>query len=194
MLSVRGVACNVYEETLGRAGGLPRVQCPAAECRGEVQNGHGFYPRYMGGQRVEFRRLRCADCGVTNALLPEDICAYRDSTLTAVEVAASTGPGPAVRAVAAGEGGPEGKRRVRSWGVGEESLGHWVLQLLALLPAGPQSWIERVRAVVGEWAGALVRLRWWLWSHYAVYLGGPCGLYRLGRPGRRRAAATNIDR
>lgn len=193
MLSVDGVACNEYAGILGRAGKVPQLACPSPECDGKPQRGHGFYKRYVDGQLVEFRRLICRVCGVTNALLPEDICAYRDATLTAVEAAADTGPGPSARALMAGEKGPEGKRRVRRWGVGGESAGRWVIQLLALLPAGPERWLERVRAVVGAGAGALVRARRWLWSRYRVYLGGPCGLYRLGRPGGRPGAAPNRD-
>jgi hypothetical protein len=182
MLSVGGVSCNEYAGVLGRDGKVPDVECPAPECGGRRQRGHGFYKRYVEGRLVEFRRLLCTICGVTNAILPADICAYRDAKLTAVEAAADAARGPAVRAVAAGQAGGQGRRRVRRWGVEEEAVGRWIIQILALLPAGPQTWLERVRAVVGKAGGALVRLRSWLWSRYRVYLGGPCGLYRLGRP------------
>ena len=179
MLSMAGVSRNEYAGVLGRFGSVPRVACQTPECQGRRQRGHGFYKRYVDGVLCELRRLICSSCGVTHALPPEDLCAYRDATLTAVEAAADTGPGPAVRARAAGETGPEAKRRVRRWGLGAGS--RWVIQLVALLPAGPQHWLERVRAVVGAGSGALVRLRRWLWSRYAVFLGGPCGLFRLGR-------------
>lgn len=191
MLSVTGVACNEYAGVIGRNGSVPAVSCPAAGCQGRLQRGHGFYKRFVNGVLVELRRLICVVCGVTNALLPEDLCAYRDATLTAVEAAADTGPGPAARARAAGETGHEAKRRVRRWGLGSAS--RWVVRLVALLPAGPESWLDRVRAVVGAGSGALVRLRRWLWSRYTVLLGGPCGLFRHGRPGGRPGAAPHRD-
>lgn len=191
MLSMNGVSCNEYADVIGRNGSVPTVSCPTPGCQERLQRGHGFYKRYVDGVLSELRRLICPACGVTNALLPEDLCAYRDATLTAVEAAADTGPGPAVRARAAGQTGHEAKRRVRRWGVGSGS--RWVIRLVALLPAGPEHWLDRVRAVVGAGRGALVRLRQWLWSHYTVFLGGPCGLFRLGRPGGRPGAAPHRD-
>jgi hypothetical protein len=191
MLSIAGVGCNEYAVAVGRRGSVPDVPCPAPRCGGRRQRGHGFYSRYVGGLLFEVRRLICLLCGVTNALLPEDLCAYRDATLRAVEAAADTGPGPAVRARAAGQTGPGAKRRVKRWRLGPAS--RWVILLVSLLPAGPEHWMDRVRAVVGAGAGALVRLRRWLWSRYTVYLGGPSGLFRHGRPGGRPGAAPNRD-
>jgi len=191
MLSIAGVGCNEYAGVVGRCGSVPSVSCPTPGCQGRLQRGHGFYKRYVDGVLRELRRLICPACGVTNALLPEDLCAYRDATLTAVEAAADTGPGPAARARAAGETGHEAKRRLRRWGV--VSASRWVTRLVALLPAGPEHWLDRVRAVVGAGSGALVRLRHRLWSHYTVLLGGPCGLFPLGRPGGRPGAAPHRD-
>lgn len=191
MLSTTGVTCNEYAGVIGRCGSVPAVSCPTPRCQGRLQRGHGFYKRYVDGVLRELRRLICPACGVTNALLPEDLCAYRDATLTAVEAAADTGPGPAVGARAAGEAGHEARRRVRRWGLG--SVSRWVIRLVAFLPAGPEHWLERVRAVVGAGSGALVRLRRWLWERYTVFLGGPCGLFRLGRPGGRPGAAPHRD-
>lgn len=191
MLSMAGVGRNVYAEILGRGCMVPEIPCPAPECNGRVQRSHGYYRRYVEGRLFEVRRLICLVCGVTNALLPEDMCAYRDTSLSAIEAAADGGPGPASRAEAAGEGGHEAKRRVRRWGVDGRS--RWVTQLVALLAAGPEGWMERVRAVVGAEACALVRLRRWLWSRYVVFLGGPSGLFRLGRPRGRPGAAPNRD-
>jgi len=191
MLSVAGVRCNEYACVVGRSGSVPSVACPTPGCQGRRQRGHGFYKRYVNGVQRELRRLICSTCGVTNALLPEDLCAYRDATLTAVEAAADAGPGPAARARAAGETGHEARRRVRRWGLGCAS--RWVVRLVALLPAGPESWLDRVRAVVGAGSGVLVRLRQWLWERYAVFLGGPCGLFPHGRPGGRPGAAPHRD-
>lgn len=191
MLSIVGVGRNEYAGVVGRAGAVPDVPCPFPGCRGRRQRGHGFYSRYVGGLLFEVRRLSCLACGVTNAVLPEDLCAYRDATLMQLEAAADTGPGPAVRARAAGETGPGAKRRVKRWRLGPAS--RWVVLLVALLPAGPEHWMDRVRAMVGAGLGALVRLRRWLWSHHSVYLGGPSGLYRHGRPGGRPGAAPNTS-
>jgi len=191
MLSIVGVGCNEYSGVVGRGGSVPDVPCPAAGCRGQRQRGHGFYWRYVGGFLFEVRRLICLACGITNAVLPDDLCAYRDATLTAVEAAADAGSGPAVRARASGQTGPGAKRRVKRWRLSPAS--RWVILLVALLPAGPEPWMDRVRAVVGARAGALVRLRQWLWSRYTVYLGGPSGLFRHGRPGGRPGAAPNRD-
>jgi len=191
MLSIVGVGCNEYAGTVGRGGAVPDVSCPGAGCEGRKQRGHGFYARYVDGRLFELRRLICLACGVTNAVLPEDLCAYRDATLLAVEAAADAGPGPSVRARAAGQTGPGAKRRVKRWRLGPVS--RWVILLVALLPAGPGRWIDRVRAVVGVGIGALVRLRRWLWSVQVVFLGGPAGLFHHGRPGGRPGAAPHRD-
>ena len=189
MLSIVGIGCNEYAETVGRGGTVPDVSCPGPGCEGRRQRGHGFYARYVGGRLFELRRLICLACGVTNAVLPEDLCAYRDATLMAVEAAADAGPGPAVRARAAGQTGSGAKRRVKRWSLGPTS--RWVILLVSLLPAGPEHWMDRARAVVGAGANALVRLRRWLWSRYVVFLGGPSGLFRHGRPGGRPGAAPH---
>jgi len=65
--------------------GLPEVRCPNPSCSRCLLRGHGWYRRYLGGRRVAFRRTRCPCCGVTHALLPEDVCAYQDLTLSALE-------------------------------------------------------------------------------------------------------------
>ncbi len=187
MLSVTGVGRKEYQEKVGRAGAVPSVPCPDAACKGQEQGGHGFYRRYVDGLLFDVRRLICRLCGVSNAVLPDDVCAYRDVSFLAVEAAADAWPGPAAAARAAGITGAEAKRRVRRLQLTAGSL--WVGKILALLGAGPERWMDVVRAVVGEGCGALVRLRSWIWSRYSTYLGGPCGLFRLGRPGRRPGAA-----
>ena len=189
MLSIVGVGCNEYAGIVGRGGPVPDVSCPGPGCEGRRQRGHGFYARYVDGRLVELRRLICLACGVTNAVLPEDLCAYRDATLTAVEAAADAGAGPAVRARAAGQTGPGAKRRVKRWGLGPAS--RWAILVVSHLAGGPGAWMEQVRAVVGAGVGALVRLRRWLWSRYGVCLGGPAGLFHLGRPGGRPGAAPH---
>ncbi len=193
MLSMPGLGCKEYEEKAGRGCPVPKVPCPGAGCGGRVQQGHGFYYRFVGGFLFLVRRLICVVCGVTNALLPEDICAYQDVTLAAVEAAVDAKAGPSAGAKAAGVTGPEGKRQARRWRIKSRQWVDQILTLLALLPsdAEPQSWLALVRAVVGDGPGALLRLRWWLWTGKAVYLGGPCGLFLRGRPlGRLGATPT----
>ncbi len=70
------------------------------------------------------------------------MCAYRDATLDAVEAALLAGPGPWAGAHAANQGGDPGIRRVRRWHRGLEAVAAF---LLALLPAVPGLWFERVR-------------------------------------------------
>ncbi len=57
------------------------------ECHGSRLVGHGWYRRYLDSERSAVRCLRCGRCGVSHALLPEDLCAYRDATFAAVESA-----------------------------------------------------------------------------------------------------------
>ncbi len=148
----------------------PRDECPSCLCQ---LKGHGWYRRYFGGERVSIRRLCCPGCKVTHALLPEDLCAYQDLTLLALEQAKQR-DGPSAAARAAGWDGAV--RRARRWRGGRL----WP-QLLALLPVAGDAW-ERIVALVGPEPGMLVRLRHWMWSQLAYLLGGPCGLFRHGRP------------
>lgn len=178
MLCLLGLSCKDYWERMTPSAAIPEIECP--DCA-DLLKGHGWYRRYFGGQRVAIRRLRCAACGVTHALLPEDLCAYQDLTLPALEQAqARDGPSAAAR-VAGVEGAV---RRARRWRAGRL----W-RQLHAVLPAAGTLW-ERMVALVGPEPGLLVRLRHWIWSHLAYWLGGPCGLFRHGRPPscRRRAS------
>lgn len=188
MLSVPGIGCKEYQGKIGRGRAVPEAPCPDPACGGQLRP-HGYYRRYVARVLFEVRRLICLVCGVTTAVLPADICAYRDLTLTALEAAAGAGPGPASRAKAADERGADARRRARRWPLDAASV--WVSQLVALLAGVGGPWMERVRAVVGAAPGALERLRSWLWSRYTVFLGGPTGLYRLGRPGGRPGAAPN---
>ena len=178
MLCLPGLGCKDYWERMTPGSPLPELDCPS--CRGPLK-GHGWYRRYFGGRRVGIRRLRCAGCGVTHALLPENLCAYQDLTLQALEQAKQQ-DGPSAAARAADRHGA--MRRARRWRGGRL----W-RELLALLPVAGDVW-QRIVALVGPEPGMLVRLRHWLWSQLAYLLGGPCGLFRHGRPpsGRRRAS------
>lgn len=175
MLCLRGVDSKIYWTLLARGKPTPRVACPDPSCAGQLK-ARGWYWRYLGGKRVPLRRLRCGRCGVSHALLPEDVCAYNDLTLTVLEVAMGDQDGPSAAARAAGQRGPSGKCRVRRWLRGSS----WQ-RLSFLLPASGSVW-ERITAIVGEAPGQLIRLRRWLFSKLGFFLGGPAGLFRHGRP------------
>jgi hypothetical protein len=179
MLSLAGVGCKQYEERVGRGRPVPAVSCPAPECHGSRLVGHGWYRRYLDSERSEVRRLRCGRCGVSHALLPEDLCAYRDATFAAVESALDAGV-PGGGAQAAGQHGSAGVRRVRRWLRSACAPVATAVQALLAPAAGP--WWRRAQQVVGTAAGWLTRLRHWLWSRWRCFLGGVSGLYRQGRP------------
>jgi hypothetical protein len=178
MLFLAGLDGKSYWTRLSQ--GIPGVSCPDAECRGVQLRAHGWYPRYLGGQRVAFRRLRCPRCGVTHALLPADVCAYQDLTLPVVERAVvETRAGPTAAARAVGMDAAAAVRRVRRWLASPV----WE-QLRQLLPAAGELG-QRIVAVLGAGAEKLLRLRAWLWSQRGLLLGGPTGLFRRGRPAER---------
>jgi hypothetical protein len=181
MLSLAGVGCKEYREQVGgRTVALPEVSCPDPQCQGTRLRGHGWYQRYIDGKQEPLRRLRCPRCRVSHALLPEDLCAYRDATLGAVELALAAG-GPSAGAQAAQQGGRQGVRRVRRWLRSCEGPFAASLQALLAPVAGP--WWYRAQQVVGEAAGWLTRLRHFVWSGWRYFVGGVSGLYRHGRPG-----------
>lgn len=178
MLCLAGLDCKSYWTRLSQ--GIPHVSCPDPDCRGSQLRPHGWYRRYLDGQRVAFRRVRCPRCGVTHALLPEDVCAYQDLTLCVIEralVEARAGPSAAARA--AGVEGAAAVRRARRW----LRSPVWE-QLRLLLPAVGDLW-QRIVAVLGAGSEKLLRLRHWLGAKHGYLLGGPAGLFRHGRPSKR---------
>ncbi len=142
---------------------------------------HAFYERYLGGELVRFLRVRCASCRITHAVLPSDVCAYRDLLVPAWEAALETGRGPTAGARAAGMADTEGPRRVRR--IRARSSAALTLVLSALLPAAAGDWLSRARQALGIAPGVLLRLCTWLWRTFGLLLAGPTGLYRHGRPG-----------
>ncbi len=170
MICLPGLCCKEYWERTSPGSPIPEIDCPTCLCQ---LKGHGWYRRYFDGHRVSIRRLRCPSCGVTHALLPDDLCAYQDLTLTALEKTKQS-DGPSAAARAAGYDGAV--RRARRW----RRCLLWQ-QLLALLPVAGKVW-ERIESLVGPAPGMLVRLRHWMWPKLAYLLGGPCGLFRHGRP------------
>ncbi len=103
MVSLPGICCKQYVQGGAQLG---EVSCPNPECQGARLQGHGSYDRYLGGELRPLQRGRCPRCGVTHALFPEDLCAYRDATFEVVEAAFSAGtPGGGAK----GAGQTEGK-------------------------------------------------------------------------------------
>ena len=180
MLCLPGLGCKDYWQQLD-GHYVPELACPDPSCDGWSLRGHGWYQRYLDGQYVDIRRLRCPRCGVTHALLPEEVVAYHDLTFSDLEEVLKVEGGPSAAAQAAHQKGCAGVRRVRRW---RHALRRRCVttQLRALLPAAEGNWWERVRSLLGQAAGALVRLRHWLWSTYSYFFSGLTGLYRHGRP------------
>lgn len=186
MLSLEGVGCKEYRELVGGEV-VPEVSCPDPECQGTRLRGHGWSQRYVGGKHEPLRRVRCPRCRVSHVLLPEDLCAYRDATLGAVELALAAS-GPSAGAQAAQQGGSQGVRRVRRWLRSAE--GRFAASLQALLAPAVGPWWRRAQQVVGEAAGWLTRLRHFVWSRWRCFVGGVSGLYRHGRPGAATAGRS----
>lgn len=190
MLCLRGLDYKSYSERLAVGQPLPELPCPDPECPVRILRGHGWYRRFLGSVLTAFRRLRCPGCGVTHALLPEDVCAYRDLTLGDLEAALAAGGGPSTAARAAHQPGSAGVRRARRWQRAlQPPRTH---RLLGFLPPGEGSFWERAQAAEGRAPGVLVRLRHWLWSTCGYFLGGVSGLYRHGRPQAVLGTSTEL--
>lgn len=186
MVSVAGLGCKQYREQMD-SGVLPELSCPDPQCRGARLRGHGWYKRYLGGERQALRRVRCPRCRVSHAVLPEDVCAYRDLTLGSVEAGLAAGS-PSAGAEVSGQDGSSGVRRVRGWlRSAQEPFAAKVQGLLGPVP-GP--WWKGAQEVVGKGAGWLTRLRHFLWSSWRCFLGGVSGLFRHGRPAARSPGAS----
>lgn len=186
MVSVAGLGCKQYREQMD-SGAVPELSCPDPECRGASLRGHGWYKRYLLGERQALRRVRCSHCKVSHAVLPEDVCAYRDLPLASVEAALAAGT-PSAGAEASGQPGDSGVRRVRGWLRRVEEP--FAAKLLGLLGPVPGPWWQGAQEVVGQASGWLTRLRHWLWSFWSCFLGGVSGLFRHGRPPRRPRGAS----
>ena len=181
MVSVAGLGCKQYREQMD-GGAVPELRCPDPECRTPLR-GHGWYSRYLGGERQSLRRVRCPRCRVSHAVLPEDVCAYRDLMFEAVE-AGLAAEGPSAGAEVSGQIGDAGVRRVRGWLRSAKEPYAAKLQGLLLGPvSGP--WWRGAQEVLGKAAGWLTRLRHFVWSSFRYFLGGVCGLFRHGRPAPR---------
>jgi len=186
MLSVAGVGCKQYREEMD-SGAVPELICPNPQCQGTRLRGHGWYKRYLGGERQSLRRVRCPRCRVSHAVLPEDVCAYRDLTLGAVELGLAAGR-PSPGAEASGQAGSQGVRRVHGWF--RSAREPFAAKIQAFLGAVSVPWWRGAQEVAGQAAGWLTRLRHWLWSSYRCFLGGVSGLFRHGRPSSRSPGSS----
>ena len=180
MVSVAGLGCKQYREQMD-GGAVPELICPDPECRTPLR-GHGWYKRYLGGERQSLRRVWCPRCRVSHAVLPEDVCAYRDLTFGAVE-AGLAAERPSAGAEISGQVGRPGVRRVRGWLRSAQKPYATKLQGLLGPVSGP--WWRGAQEVVGKAAGWLTRLRHFVWSSFRYFLGGLSGLFRHGRPAPR---------
>jgi len=181
MVSLEGLGCKQYRERVGEA--VPEICCPDPACQQARLRGHGWYRRYLDGVLQPLRRLRCPRCRVSHALLPEDLCAYRDLSFGAVEAALGAGT-PSAGAQAARQSGGAGVRRVRGWL--RSACARLAAGVQALLAPAAGTWWQRAQQVVGPGPGWLTRLRHWLWRGFGSFLGGLSGLYRHGRPRAHR--------
>src|SRR3954464_2258836 len=84
MVSVAGLSCKQYREQMD-GGAVPELSCPDPQCRGAALRGHGWYRRYLLGERQSRRRVRRARGRVSHAVLPEDVSVDRDLPFGAVE-------------------------------------------------------------------------------------------------------------
>src|SRR4051812_49446322 len=114
MVSVAGLSCKQYREQMD-GGAVPELSCPDPQCQGAALRGHGWYRRYLLGERQSLRRVRCPRCRVSHAVLPEDVCAYRDLPFGAVEAGLGA-PRPNAGGGGSGAGGGGGGGRGGGWG------------------------------------------------------------------------------
>ncbi len=96
------------------------------------------------------QRVRCPRCKVSHAVLPEDLCGYRNLTLGAVEVGLTAGQ-PSAGAKESGQVGVQGVRRVRGWL--RSARGPFAAKVLALLDPVSCPWWRGAQEVVGKAAG-----------------------------------------
>ncbi len=151
------------------------LRCPS--CPSSDLRPHGGYRRYVDGRRMWIRRGLCPHCGVTHAILPEDVCAYRDLALdTLASVLTAAGPSEAARAL--GDASPENVRRIRRWR--RSAVGERTLQAERVLPStgSVSTWWERTLEAYGD----LVSWRHRQWAQTGYFVTPLLGLFRHGRP------------
>ncbi len=175
MLSLRGVDRKSYQEWF--SGPFPHndLMCPC--CKSRFLGPHSSYRRYVDGKRMPIRRGRCPSCGVTHAILPEDVCAYRDLSFEAMAtVLSARGPTQAARRL--GDCGEAGVRRARRQR--REALAERARQASRVLPElnDPAPWWQRAFVAFGS----LVEWRHRQWETTGYFATPLLGLFRHGRP------------
>ncbi len=177
MVCVKGVGIKEYFE--GPRSWLSVLRCPDPDCEQARVEGHGGYRRYVGGVLRQIQRVRCVRCRVTHGVLPEEMCAYRDLTLSALEtIWEASGPSAAARQTE-----EVSARRVRSIRRVLQRLRRQVsVEIRGWLPAVKDSGLQGLRRIFGPAPGVLIRLRHWLFSTLGLWFSGLCGLWRHGRP------------
>lgn len=151
------------------------LMCPC--CQLSPLRPHSSYRRYVDGERMAIRRGRCSSCGVTHAILPEDVCAYRDLSLGSLAtVLRARGPTQAARQL--GDSGAVGVRRARRQR--REALGARACQADRALPelSDPAPWWQRALTAFGS----LVEWRHRQWETTGYFATVLLGLFRHGRP------------
>ena len=177
MVCVTGVGFKEYFE--GPMSWLATLRCPDPECEQSRVEGHGSYRRYVGGVLRRIQRVRCLRCGVTHGVVPEELCAYRDLTLSALEVIwDASSPSAASRRM--GEVSDRMMRRMRC--VLCRLRRKVSMEVHGWLPAVREPGLEGLRQIFGVEPGVLLRLRRWLGSAQGLWFSGLCGLWRHGRP------------
>ena len=185
MLFLEGVGVEQFLDMVA-ARALPELRCPLPECGAKLYR-HSGYRRYLGAVLQWVFRVRCKSCGVTHAVLPGNVCAYRDLTLETLETVVEAG--------SPSEGSPhldpqpvDGRRAVR------RMLRAFEREMAAAaiwLPPVSQRGLEGLREIFGSASGVLVRLRRWLMSCRGLWFSGLCGLWRHGRPPHVVRRSTN---
>src|SRR3954471_16777569 len=198
MVSVAGLSCKQYREQMD-GGAVPELSCPDPQCQGAALRGHGWYRRYLLGERQSLRRVRCPRCRVSHAVLPEDVCAYRDLPFGAVE-AGLAAQRPSAGAEVSGQVGSVGVRRVRGWLRSAQEA--FAAKLQGLLGPGSGPWGRGgqggggggggwvARGVGGRGAGWAAALGPFSRAGFWFLPGGLSGLYRHGRPAARSPVAS----
>jgi len=172
MLSLTGIDRKSYAEWFE---GFPTdLLCPC--CDHSHLAPHGSYLRYVDDHRMRIRRGRCPWCEVTHAILPEDVCAYRDLTLEDLASVLSA-RGPTEAAHQLGDASEAGVRRARR--LRQAALAERARQAERVLPAAPDPapWWQRAL----EAYGSLLSWRRWLWRQTGYFVTGLLGLFRQGR-------------
>lgn len=185
MLFLDGVGVEAFVSKVA-AGDLPVLYCPVPTCESRL-HGHGGYERYLGDVLCRVFRVRCPPCGVTHAVLPGNVCAYRDMTLETLEEVVEAG------SPSKGESHldppPVDGRRVSRRAL--RAFDRQMRAVVGLLPGVPGGVLDKLRTMFGAQPGVLVRLRRWLLLARGLWFSGLSGLWRHGRPPHVVRRSTN---